>query len=415
MQTNKCPLTRERYEQRLRMKRLGISMLSHGMLLIILGLAVWLKLINSFSGSHFALFVISAIASQGAFWLLFRFRINLRFNDPSLTLLQMGTAIIWFSILISMLPEIRGSLTLLYIMVMLFGIFQLSMLEFAFAGLLSLICFGGVIASDLYFRPDDTMLKLSLMQWLILASAQTWIALFANYVRHLSERLKRQRQVLQSNNQKMQKTNARLEQAMEQLDELAGTDDLTGVLNRRRFFEKCRQRLESPAHYQASALCMIDLDHFKKINDRFGHQAGDEILQLFCNISNECLRGSDLLGRYGGEEFILLLSQTNQESGVQIAERIRKAFERQSFDSISPDLKMTASIGVTLHCWGETLEETLKRADKALYKVKDSGRNQTVYISGAASTGRSQLPKTNKVTESNIPPPDKTNANGKNG
>lgn len=388
MKTTKCPVTRERHEQRLRMKRLGISVLSHGMLLLILALALSLDLLTDFSLVSFTLFTLSAVITQGAFWLLFQSGINLRFKDPSLTLWQISIAVSWFSLLISQLPEIRGSLTLLYIMVMLFGIFQLSMLEFAFVGLLSLVCFGGVIASDLYLRPDEINLKLSLMQWLILASAQTWIALFGSYVRRLSERLKKQRHVLQHSNHKMQRANEELEQAMEQLDEIAGTDELTGILNRRRFFEECRLRLENTDQYQASALCMIDLDHFKKVNDRYGHQAGDLVLERFCQVTRECLRGSDLFGRYGGEEFILLLPQTNQDSGVQIAERIRLAFEQFSFDGIEPGLRMSASIGVTLHRWGETLEETLKRADQALYQAKSSGRNQTIYISGARSINR---------------------------
>lgn len=378
-------MTKERHEQRLRMKRLGISVLSHGMLLLILALALSLDLLTGFSLLGFAFFSITAVMTQSFFWLLFHFRINLRFRDPSLTLMQIATAVTWFSLLISQLPEIRGSLTLLYIMVMLFGIFQLTMLEFAFVGLLSLVCFGGVIAADLYLRPETLNLKLSLMQWLILASAQTWIALFGSYVRRLSERLKKQRHVLQHSNHKMQRANAELEQAMEQLDEIAGTDELTGILNRRRFFEESRLRLENTEHYQAAALCMIDLDHFKKVNDRYGHQAGDLVLERFCQVARQSLRGSDLFGRYGGEEFILLLPQTNQDSGVQIAERIRLAFERYPFDSIEPGLRLSASIGVTLHRWGETLEETLKRADSALYKAKKSGRNQTIYISGARS------------------------------
>lgn len=397
MKTIKCPVTRERHEQRLRLKRLGISVLSHGMLLLILALALGLDLLTDFSLTTFALFTLTAVVTQGAFWFLFQTGINLRFKDPSLTLWQISMAVVWFSLLISQLPEIRGSLTLLYIMVMLFGIFQLSMLEFAFVGLFSLVCFGGVIASDLYLRPDEVNLQLSLMQWLVLASAQTWIALFGSYVRRLSERLKKQRHVLQHSNHKMQRANEELEQAMEQLDEIAGTDELTGILNRRRFFEESRLRLENSEQYQASALCMIDLDHFKKVNDRYGHQAGDLVLERFCQITRECLRGSDLFGRYGGEEFILLLPQTNQDSGVQVAERIRLAFEAYSFDSIEPGLKLSTSIGVTLHRWGETLEDTLKRADKALYQAKSSDRNQTVYISGArninrALTGKGKAP-----------------------
>jgi len=381
-------MARERHEQRLRIKRLGISALSHGMLLIILALALLLDLLNNFSIANFFFFTLSAMVSQATFWLLFHYRINLKLHDPSLTLLQITTTIAWFSLLISLLPEIRGSLTILYIMVMLFGIFQLSTLEFACAGLFSLVCFGGIIIADFHLRPEEVDLRFGLMQWVILASAQTWIALFANYVRRLSVRLKKQRHVLQHSNRKMRLANEELEQAMEQLDEIAGTDELTGILNRRRFFEESRLRLENAKQYQPSVLCIIDLDHFKQVNDRFGHQVGDSVLERFCQITRECLRGSDLFGRYGGEEFILLLPQTNQESGMQIAERIRHTFSQYTFDTIEEGLTFSVSIGITLHRYGETIEDTLNRADKALYKAKDSGRDQTVYISATDATAQ---------------------------
>lgn len=374
---------RQRHEQRLRLRRLVISALSHGMLLIILGSALTLNLLNSISWEHYFLFIITAAVTQAGFWLIIHYDLNLKLDDPSMTLLQMSTAIIWFSLVISELPEVRGALLILYVMVMLFGIFQLSMLEFAFAGLLSLVCFGAVIIADISFRPEITSLKLSIMQWIILATAQTWIALFGSYVRKLSERLKRQRSVLKASNDKMVRTNEELEQAMLQLDEIAGTDELTGILNRRRFFQEAEARLQNIDDYQACALCMIDIDYFKGINDRYGHQGGDQVLEQFSRIASSCLRTTDLFGRYGGEEFILLLPHNNQESGIKVAERIRQAFSSHCFNELEQGLSFTLSAGITLHRWGEPLEDTLKRADDALYRAKKGGRNQTVYISGA--------------------------------
>lgn len=379
---------REKHEQRLRVKRLIISVLSQGIVLGLLATALVFDLLSDVSIEQYLLFTLTAVVTQTVFWLIFKTNLNLRFNDPSLTLVQMATAIVWFSLIISQLPDIRGSLLLLYVMVMLFGIFQLDTLEFVCAGLLSLVCFGAVILFDMV-RINSGMtihapeLNISVMQWLILASAQAWIALFSSYVRRLSERLKKQKDVLKSSNQKMQHANDALEQAMLQLDEVAGTDELTGILNRRRFFEEAEQRLNHADRHSATALCMIDIDHFKSINDEYGHQAGDFVLEHFCHIASECLRASDLFARYGGEEFILLLPQTNQYSGVQVAERIRLAFARYSFDHLKSDLHLSLSIGVTLHSWNESLESTIKRADDALYQAKNNGRNQTVYQSGS--------------------------------
>ena len=383
MNSLKFPMHKERHEQRIRIKRLAISALSHAILLGILGLALLTGLLNNVTLQNYLLFAGSAVVTQSIFWLLFHHNLNLKFNDPSLTLMQMSTAIIWFSLMISQLPELRGSLLILYVMVMLFGIFQLRTLEFAFVGLLSLISFGIVIGADITLRPEQPNLRLGVMQWLILATAQTWIALFSSYVRRLSERLKKQKSVLKDSNHKMLKANEELEQAMLQLDEIAGTDELTGALNRRRFFQEAKNRLNDDEHYQASALCMIDIDHFKTVNDQFGHQAGDKVLEQFSRITDQHLRASDLFGRYGGEEFILLLPQNNQDSGIKVAERIRRAFADHCFDHIKTDLNITLSAGITLHRQGESIEDTLKRADDALYQAKKTGRNQTVYISGA--------------------------------
>lgn len=390
---------KERHEQRLRMKRFIISLLSQGMILALLGIALVFDLLSHISQSQYLVFFMTAAVTQTVFWLLFRTNLNLRFSDPSLTLLQMATAIVWFSLIISQLPDIRGSLLLLYVMVMLFGIFQLDTLEFVCAGLLSLVCFGAVVLFDVV-RIHSGMtihapeLNISVMQWLILASAQAWIAIFSSYVRRLSERLKKQKDVLKSSNQKMQHANDALEQAMLQLDEIAGTDALTGVMTRRRFFEVAQQRLGDSERYCATALCMIDIDHFKAINDQYGHQAGDLVLERFSQITADCLRTSDLFGRYGGEEFILLLPQTNQDSGVRVAERIREAFAEYHFEQLAPDLHLSLSIGITLHRWNEPLEATIRRADEALYQAKRNGRNQTVYQSGAERLQGQMIPKT---------------------
>ncbi|OPX56026.1 diguanylate cyclase (GGDEF) domain-containing protein [Oceanospirillum multiglobuliferum] len=389
---------KERHEQRLRIKRLMISVLSQGLILLLLATALVFNLLDNVSPTQYLFLMFTAVITQSCFWLVFKTNLNLRFNDPSLTLLQMATAIVWFSLMISQLPDIRGSLLLLYVMVMLFGIFQLDTLEFVCAGLLSLVCFGAVILFDVV-RINSGMtiqapaLNISVMQWLILASAQAWIALFSSYVRRLSERLKKQKDVLKSSNQKMQHAHDALEQAMQQLDEVAGTDDLTGILNRRRFFEEAEQRLGDSERYCATALCMIDIDHFKSINDRFGHQAGDVVLERFCQIAANCLRTSDLFGRYGGEEFILLLPQTNQDSGVKVSERIRQAFAEYHFEQLAPGLHLSLSIGITLHRWSEPLEATIKRADEALYQAKRNGRNQTVYQSGAERLQGQMTPK----------------------
>jgi diguanylate cyclase (GGDEF)-like protein len=124
---------------------------------------------------------------------------------------------------------------------------------------------------------------------------------------------------------------------------------------------------------------VIDLDHFKNINDKYGHAAGDEALVIFAEISRTVLRNTDVLGRLGGEEFGFVLPDADLESALQIAERLRVTFAAHVFTFRGQNLRVTASIGVTeLFPTEDSLEKTISRADQALYLAKDQGRNRTV-------------------------------------
>jgi diguanylate cyclase (GGDEF)-like protein len=156
----------------------------------------------------------------------------------------------------------------------------------------------------------------------------------------------------------------------------ASMDPLTGMLNRRGFSEACSRLIEREAHAGRPATVLIfDIDHFKGINDRFGHPAGDELLKLFATIVISNLRISDLSGRIGGEEFAALLPCPLEE-GVLAAERVREAFEASGIVSEHGPVDTTVSIGVAGGPAGTELEVLLAAADTALYQAKRSGRNR---------------------------------------
>ncbi len=162
------------------------------------------------------------------------------------------------------------------------------------------------------------------------------------------------------------------------LEQLATTDPLTGLCNRRAFIERLHeeQRLSRRLQHE-SALMMIDFDHFKVINDRYGHQAGDEVLQHFAQLATDCLRETDLLGRLGGEEFALLLPGTDLQGAHHLAERIRQCLEQHPTRTADRQIPMTLSIGLTLlHNDDADTSAALSRADKALYQAKHKGRNR---------------------------------------
>ncbi|WP_258807477.1 diguanylate cyclase [Pseudidiomarina sp. CB1] len=168
--------------------------------------------------------------------------------------------------------------------------------------------------------------------------------------------------------------------AITELRRLATTDELTGVANRRVFWEAMEQRFDEFMRYNAPmTVAIIDLDYFKKVNDTYGHAAGDEVLREFCCRSKEQLRDIDLLGRLGGEEFAILLPYTNEADAVLAVERIRESIAATAFQYDDKQLKVTMSAGVTeLRSSDKKIDDWMARADEALYRAKEKGRNQTV-------------------------------------
>ncbi|HWV03702.1 MULTISPECIES: GGDEF domain-containing protein [unclassified Ralstonia] len=172
-------------------------------------------------------------------------------------------------------------------------------------------------------------------------------------------------------NQRLQRTNSALANE-------AHFDHLTGVLTRRRFLALFDTAL-ARAHNRAEPLVLVlaDLDHFKRINDTWGHAVGDMALQRFASLATGVLRSSDLVGRLGGEEFAMVMSRTTLETATEVAERLRTAVA-ETDESFPTGLSMTVSMGMTVCRPGDTASEMLKRADLALYRAKESGRNRHV-------------------------------------
>ncbi|WP_051296518.1 diguanylate cyclase [Anaeroarcus burkinensis] len=164
----------------------------------------------------------------------------------------------------------------------------------------------------------------------------------------------------------------------EELQRLATTDTLTGILNRRQFFILAEQEVERSRRYgRTLALLLYDIDHFKQVNDTFGHQAGDIVLRELAKLVHEQLRRNDIEGRVGGEEFAVLLPETTISEAVVLAERIRRIIENFAINIGETSLHITASFGVTAVKENDVaLDSIYKRADSALYEAKNAGRNR---------------------------------------
>ncbi|WP_181918257.1 MULTISPECIES: diguanylate cyclase [unclassified Wenzhouxiangella] len=183
--------------------------------------------------------------------------------------------------------------------------------------------------------------------------------------------------VVDERTNELKRTNEKLHKANQRLKALATTDFLTGFSNRRHFEELGQRQLKRVAAASESAsLITFDLDRFKQVNDRYGHSMGDEVLRQLSNSVNNELRPSDLCGRSGGEEFVILLMQADSNQACQVAERIRLGIEALNIEHQSQVIRVTASFGVAEWNGHEALDTLMQKADRALYRAKRLGRNR---------------------------------------
>ncbi|MEJ2362217.1 MAG: diguanylate cyclase [Gammaproteobacteria bacterium] len=164
----------------------------------------------------------------------------------------------------------------------------------------------------------------------------------------------------------------------QQLANMALFDSLTGTLNRPAFYQHAgKEFARSKRYYRPLSVIMLDIDHFKRVNDEYGHQGGDQVLQIFAEACQEVIRATDVMGRVGGEEFALLLPDTPLMAAYNLAERLRARINKYPYLARDMLIEITASLGVAeLHPEDKDIRTLLQRADEALYEAKHAGRNR---------------------------------------
>lgn len=184
-----------------------------------------------------------------------------------------------------------------------------------------------------------------------------------------------------------------------ELYEKASTDPLTGLFNRRQFETMAHKEIGKAWRYKTPCcLLMLDIDHFKKVNDTYGHQAGDEVLKTLAFHLKANLRDTDILARFGGEEFIILLSQTEESSGLMVSERLREAIENAKIVFEDQEIHITISIGLAFSKDFDSLKTFIQGADDALYQSKNNGRNR-VTIYRASEHKKADVPAPKPLSE----------------
>lgn len=201
--------------------------------------------------------------------------------------------------------------------------------------------------------------------------------------------------MVEERTRELAKTMNDLQEANQQLAKQSVTDSLTGIKNRRYFDETLERELRrAEREHKPLSLILLDIDHFKRLNDNYGHQAGDQCLKLFANQLKRLLpRASDLVARYGGEEFAVILPDTDAESAALLAEKLRQAVEAENIRYNNQTISLTTSLGVTTYETGTnpTATRLLSAADHALYQAKEKGRNRWVAANATQFLNNSNI------------------------
>lgn len=330
----------------------------------------WVAVLNGFFSASVNMAAVASglvVFSQVALCVVFLTGLNKRFADASLTEFQVLLGLTWQTWMIAYLEAARGTCMVLYVVIMLFGLFHLDRRKFLRCAALVFISFVLLNLSELW-RGQMHDPKLAAIQVGVLFAVLAWLCMYASYVQASRHRMRQRRYALQAH----QDT---LRGMMRQLEDLVATDELTGLFNRRHFLRLASRELASLPKGTHHGLALIDLDHFKRINDVHGHAAGDQVLQAFASVATACLREGDVLARYGGEEFVLLLLDSTTEDLTLCCERLRLAFA--GAQPLGPETNgLSLSAGMTLLQPGDDLDDALHRADEALYRAKRSGRNR---------------------------------------
>jgi diguanylate cyclase (GGDEF)-like protein len=356
-------------KQEIRLKRFFIGVAAHVMNIAFVALC-W------FMGYFSLLTVLTYFSLEIAFvvivYCIIRSGINKRFDDPSLTFVQIAIPAVFGLCLMYFAGEARSTFLLLGVTMFAFGMFRFKVRDFI--ALAIFILLGYAIQVALLYRYSSTAINLrfELLQWLAFAVTLAQFSFLANFIGGL-------RNSVVTKNQELEKQNIELENALKRIGDMAIRDELTGVYNRRYLMERIVEESQRCNRYGSTyCLCMLDIDFFKRVNDTYGHLAGDEVLRRVALEASRALRGTDFFGRFGGEEFIIALINTSMDGALIIANRVRQKIEDLTFDEIHQGLQITVSIGVAAHVSSEEPAQTLKRADDALYSAKDSGRNRCV-------------------------------------
>jgi diguanylate cyclase len=347
-------------KQAIRIRRLILACSYSVLYLIALYISFWQGLLSSATVIQASIVTVVTVM---AFYAIFRLGLNKKFADASLTGAQLLSSIIIMLYVIYFAPETRVVFIVFLQISFMFGMLRLKTRDLLLLGSITLLGYLAVTVARYLGDDNLIVLRMDLLQWFVLAITLPSFILMGGRIRKLRTDLR--------------ETSFKLEGS----EDLARRDELTGVYNRRYLTavmnnEKTRCDITG----NTFCLCIIDIDFFKNVNDTVGHLAGDEVLRTLALHFQKESRGADTFGRYGGEEFMQILSNTPLEGALIHAERMRHDAEKIRFPHLDSNFCISISIGVAQYEKNEPVLHTFARADEALYQAKAGGRNRVAWL-----------------------------------
>jgi diguanylate cyclase (GGDEF)-like protein len=351
--------------QRLRIQRSMVAAVNFVICTMVLAYAVSVGAVNSTAGWALGSYMMGNCL---LFYALLRSGLNLRFSDPSLTLPQIMVAITCVVGAYAILEESRGATLMLLVLVLVFGLFNLTASQARLAAFFALVAQGLTMLAMNTLEPGRYPVRQEMIHFLFACTTLPTISLLAGQLSDLRARLRARKDELAV--------------AVERIQTLATRDELTGLFNRRHMVETLDlQKKFSDRGGRVFCIGILDIDHFKRVNDTHGHGAGDEVLRNFAHAVQRELRESDVIARWGGEEFLLMLTECRVGQADAMMDRVREAVNSTLMCPEHADLHIRFSAGLAEQRFDEEVADTIERADQALYRAKRAGRNRTVLAS----------------------------------
>ncbi len=332
---------------------------------MVLALFLVAYLLNLLDGRVFVTAVLLTVGFVLLFYAVFRSDLNLRFRDPSLTLPQIGASTLVILYVLHHSATGHGILALIYMVPFLFGVFRLSTRQLLGLTAFVAVSYGLILVAQgtSEMNPEPDAFNRKLLNWIVLTSVLAFFSVMGGYISRLRKNLNDSKESLQ--------------EALLRIEKMAARDELTGVFNRRSLVDILKQQKNRVDRYgKTFSVLIIDLDHFKRVNDTYGHRAGDVVLRCFADAAAASLRSTDVFGRYGGEEFMAIVEQTAREGSNVVAGRLCELARKLVFDELASGLRISISIGGAEYQPREEWQDTVDRADKALYRAKQGGRDR---------------------------------------